>query len=337
LRKLIIRRLVGVIPVLIGMTLLTFFISHIIPSDPARLMAGPKASPDVVDSYREKYGLNLPVWQQYLRYMAGVVRLDFGESFSTHRPVIQDLASYFPATMELTLAALRFAVIGGLGAGIISAVKKDSWIDQITRFIAVSGISMPVFWFGLLAQLLFYQRLDWLPFGGRISNDAVVPTTVTGMLTVDSLLGGNWKTFFDALHHLILPAMILGFEPLAVLARISRTSLVEVMGEPYIITARAKGLAEKVVYFIHALRNAMLPVVTMVGLLVGYLLGGAVLVEVVFAWPGMGRYAAKAILASDYNGIMGVTLVIALVYFLVNLIVDLLYARLDPRISYNES
>ncbi len=337
MRQLIIRRLLGVIPVIIGMTMLTFFISHIIPSDPARLMAGPKASPEVVESYREKYGLNLPVWQQYLRYMAGVVKLDFGESFTTHRPVEQDLASYFPATMELTLGALLFAVIGGIGAGIISAVWKDSWADQITRFIAVSGISMPVFWFGLLAQLLFYQRLDWFPFGGRLSNDALVPATVTGMLTVDSLLAGNWETFFDALYHLILPAVILGFEPLAVLARISRTALVEVMGEPYIITARSKGLTEKVVYFIHALRNAMLPVVTMIGLLVGYLLGGAVLVEVVFAWPGMGRYAAKAILASDYNGIMGVTLVIALVYFFVNLIVDLLYARLDPRISYGES
>jgi len=319
------------------MTLLTFFISHIIPSDPARLMAGPKASAEVVEGYREKYGLNLPLWEQYLRYMSGVVRFDFGESFSTHRPVVDDLATFFPATMELALGALIFAIIGGLGVGIISAARKDSWIDQITRLIAVSGISMPVFWFGLLAQLLFYQRLDWFPFGGRISNDALLPATVTGMLTVDSLLAGNWKTFFDALYHLILPAVILGFEPLAVLARISRTSLVEVMGDQYIITARAKGLAEKVVYFVHALRNALLPVVTVTGLLVGYLLGGAVLVEVVFAWPGMGRYAAKAILSSDYNGVMGVTLVIAVVYIFVNLVVDLLYAKLDPRISYAES
>lgn len=337
MRKLIIRRFLGVIPVIIGMTLLTFVISHIIPSDPARLMAGPRASAEVIDKYREDYGLNLPLWQQYLNYMAGVIRFDFGESFATRRPVAQDLANHFPATMELTLAALIFAVAGGVGAGIISAVKQDSWVDQITRFIAVSGISMPVFWFGLLAQLLFYQRLDWFPFGGRISNDAVMPATVTGMLIVDSLLAGNWKTFFDALHHLILPAIILGFEPLAVLARISRTALVEAMREPYITTARSKGLAERVVYFIHALRNALLPIVTMIGLLVGYLLGGAVLVEVVFAWPGMGRYAARAILSSDYNGVMGVTLVIAVVYFFVNLFVDLLYAKLDPRISYGES
>jgi len=334
LSHLIIRRLISIIPVILGMTILTFALSHVVPADPARLLAGPRASAEVVEKIRHDTGLDQPIWKQYLNYMAGILRFDFGQSFSSFRPVRQDMAEYFPATAELSIFALAFAIIFGVGLGIFSAVRQDSWGDQIGRFLAINGISMPVFWLGLLAQLLLYQKLGWFPFGGRISDEAVLPPIVTGLLTVDSLLAGNWPTFFDAVQHLILPSFVLGLEPLAILARISRTSLIEVMREPYIITARAKGLRQAAVIFKHAFRNALLPIVTMLGLLVGYLLSGSVMVEIVFSWPGIGRYAARAISSADYNAVMGVTLVISIVYLLSNLLVDLAYAKLDPRISF---
>lgn len=332
--NLILRRLFSVIPVILGMTLLTFSLSRILPADPARLLAGPRASAEVVEKIRHENGLDLPFWQQYVNYIGGILRFEFGMSFSSFRPVSTDMAEYFPATAELTVAALLFATLAGISIGILSAVKQNSWMDQLGRFLAINGISMPVFWLGLLAQLLLYQQLGWFPFGGRLSDDAILPPTVTGFLTLDSLLAGNWATFFDAAEHLILPAFVLGLEPLAVLARISRTSMIEVMRENYIVTARAKGLKEILVIVKHGFRNALLPIVTMVGLLVGYLLSGSVMVETVFTWPGIGRYAARAISSADYNAVMGVTLIISLIYLASNLIVDLLYARLDPRISY---
>lgn len=330
--NLIIRRFVSVIPVILGMTLLTFALSHVIPADPARLLAGPRAPADVVEKIRHEKGLDRPFLVQYIDYMSHLARVDFGESTTSFRAVSTDLADYFPATAELTIFALVFATLVGVSIGIISAVRQNSWMDQAARFVAINGISMPVFWLGLLAQLLLYQNLGWLPYGGRVSDWVLMPPAQTGFLTLDSLLAGNWPTFLDALHHLLLPAFVLGLEPLAILARTTRTALIEVMRDPYIVTARAKGLKEPWVIFRHAFRNALLPVVTMVGLLVGYLLSGSVMVETVFTWPGIGRYAARAISSADYNAVMAVTLVIALVYLVTNLLVDLVYARLDPRI-----
>lgn len=332
--NLILRRLFSVIPVILGMTLLTFSLSHILPADPARLLAGPRASAEVVEKIRHENGLDLPFWEQYANYIGGILRFEFGMSFSSFRPVSTDMAEYFPATAELTVFALIFAIFAGVAIGILSAVKQNSWMDQLGRFLAINGISMPVFWLGLLAQLLLYQQLGWFPFGGRVSDDAILPPIVTGFLTLDSLLAGNWATFFDALKHLFLPAFVLGLEPLAVLARISRTSMIEVMRENYIVTARAKGLKEILVIIKHGVRNALLPIVTMIGLLVGYLLSGSVMVETVFTWPGIGRYTARAISSADFNAVMGVTLVISIIYLASNLIVDLVYAKLDPRISY---
>ena len=332
--QIIIRRLISILPVILGMSILTFALSHVIPANPARLLAGPRASAEVVEKIRHEKGLDQPLWRQYLRYMSGILHFDFGQSFSSFRPVQQDMAEYFPATAELTIFALIFAVSVGVGIGILAAVRQDSWIDQMGRFFAINGISMPVFWLGLLAQLLLYQTLGWFPFGGRVGDEVSLPPVVTGLLTVDCLLAGNWPTFFDALHHLILPAFVLGLEPLAILARISRTSLIEVMREPYITTARAKGLHPNMVIIKHAFRNALLPIVTTIGLLVGYLLSGSVMVETVFTWPGIGRYAARAISSADYNAVMGVTLVISIIYLISNLAVDLVYAKLDPRISF---
>jgi len=332
--NLFFRRTVMILPVLFGISLLTFLISRVVPTDPARLIAGPRASAEGVAKVRHEYGLDLPLWQQYVHYMSGVLRLDFGRSFSSFRPVAKDITEYLPATVELTFFSLLFAVVGGIGLGTISAVWQGSLTDQISRMFAGIGTSIPAFWLALLAQHLLYQRLGWVPFGGRISDQSTIPITVTGLLTVDSLLAGQWVTFFDAIHHLLLPALVLGLEPLAFLLRITRTSMLEVMREQYITVARAKGLKERVVILRHALKNALLPIVTIVGLLIGYMLSGSVLVEMVFSWPGIGRYAARAIVSSDYNAVMGVTLTVAAIYLLINLVADLLYPRLDPRVRY---
>ena len=324
-----------VVPVLLGILLLTFFLSRVIPADPARLIAGPRASAEGVEKVRRAYGLDQPLWKQFLNYVVRLVRLDFGESFTSRRPVAQDLAEFLPATAELALAALALAVVGGIAVGVVSAVWQNSLADQAGRLFAITGLSMPAFWLALLGQLLLYQRLGWLPFGGRMDSDVPVPPRLTGFLVLDSLLSGRWETLLDALHHLVLPAFVLGLEPLAVLARIMRTSMLEVMREQYIVTARAKGLRERTVILRHALRNALVPVVTMIGLQIGYMLGGAVLVESVFAWPGIGRYSARAIVSADYNAVMGVTVVVALIYLVTNVVVDLVYAWIDPRIRYD--
>ena len=330
--NLILRRLFSVIPVILGMTLLTFSLSHILPADPARLLAGPRASAEVVEKIRHENGLDLPFWEQYANYIGGILRFEFGMSFSSFRPVSTDMAEYFPATAELTVFALIFAIFAGVAIGILSAVKQNSWMDQLGRFLAINGISMPVFWLGLLAQLLLYQQLGWFPFGGRVSDDAILPPIVTGFLTLDYLLAGNWATFFDALKHLFLPAFVLGLEPLAVLARISRTSMIEVMRENYIVTARAKGLPERMVILKHALRNALIPVVTFVGLQMAYLLGGATIVETMFARQGIGRLAVQSIFNRDYPMVQGVVLVTATIYVLINTLTDITYVWLNPKI-----
>lgn len=331
---IVVRRSLMMVLVLIGITIVTFLLSRVVPTDPARLIAGPRASAEGVATVRREYGLDLPLWQQYTRYMSGLMHLDFGKSFHSLRPVAQDLVDFLPATVELTLAALIFAVIVGNSIGIISAVWQNSLADHLARLIAIGGLSTPAFWLGILAQLLFYQSLGWLPYGGRLGDEVVIPPPITGLITVDSLLSGNWATFSDALRHLILPALVLGIEPMAILARIMRTSLLEVLREQYILAARAKGLIERLVIWKHAIRNALLAVVTMIGLQIGYLLGGSILVETVFSWPGIGRYSARAIVTADYNAVMGVTLIIAAIYLVTNFMVDMMYAWLDPRIRY---
>ena len=332
--RLLVRRFLMMFVVLFGVSLITFVLSRVVPADPARLIAGPRSSAEGVAKIRHDYGLDLPIWEQYGRYMTSLFRLDLGRSFTSHRSVTKDLIKFLPATIELALSALILASIGGISVGIISAVWQDSLVDRFTRLFTIAGLSFPGFWLALIAQLLLYQRLGWLPFGGRIGDEATKPQLITGLLTVDSLLAGHWATFKDALYHLLLPALVLGLEPLAVLARIMRTSMLEVMREQYIQTARAKGLQERVVIWRHTLKNALLPVVTMIGLQIGYLWGGSVLIESVFAWPGLGRYSARAIVSADYNAVMGVTLIIATVYLVTNVLVDLAYSWLDPRIRY---
>jgi peptide/nickel transport system permease protein len=266
--------------------------------------------------------------------MSNLTHLDFGISFTSRRPVAQDLVDFLPATAELALSALLIAVIGGVGVGVISAVWQDSLADRVSRLFTITGLSLPAFWLALLAQLLLFQILGWLPFGGRLGDEVASPPAISGLLIVDSLLTANWAALKDALHHLIMPALVLALEPMAVLARIMRTAMLEVMREQYVQTARAKGLVERIVILRHAFRNALIPVATMIGLQIGYLLGGSVLVESVFAWPGVGRYSAMAIVQADYNAVMAVALIISLIYMVTNVMVDLAYAWLDPRIRY---
>jgi peptide/nickel transport system permease protein len=328
------RRIVLLIPVLFGVSILTFAVSHIVPADPARLIAGPHASAAQVESTRRAFGLDRPLPQQYLSYIGDLLHGDLGISLHTQRPVRDDLSDFLPATLELTLTAMLVTVVGGIALGVLAAASRDGWPDNIIRLFAVSGVSMPVFWLGLIVQFVLYDQLGWFPAGSRLDTGLQPPPHRTGLYTIDALLNGNLPLAGNALWHMALPSLVLSFGSLAIVTRMVRGSMLEALGRDYIRTARAKGAGRRAVIWHHALRNALLPTITVAGLQTGYLLGGAILVEAVFSWSGIGLYAVQSILASDYNAIMGVTLVIAALFILVNLSVDILYAVADPRIHY---
>lgn len=316
---------------LLGITLVVFVLSHVVPGDPARLAAGPQARIEQVESVRREYGLDKPLPEQYFIYIRNLLRGDLGKSLQSRRAVLEDLRDYFPATLELTLAATFLAVTGGILLGILSAVEKNRLLDHIARIFSLTGVSMPVFWLGIVLVLIFYRQLNWLPFGGRLDPALTPPPHITGLYTLDSLLSGNFVALWSSIRYLILPAITLAYNSLAVVSRMTRASLLEVLQEDYVRTARAKGLIERLVLFRHALRNALIPVITIIGLQFGGLLSGAFLVEIIFSWPGLGTYAMKAILFLDYNGIIGVTILTAIVFMVTNLAVDLLYVVIDPR------
>jgi peptide/nickel transport system permease protein len=326
------RRLILLIFVVFGVSVVTFVISHMIPGDPARLIAGDRASDQTVANIRRGLGLDEPLWRQYGIYVGQLAHGDFGISIRTQRPVIDDILRFFPATIELALAALLFAIIAGIPLGVVSAVAKDRWIDQITRTISVTGISTPAFWLGLLLIYLCYGRLGILPGSGRIDQDIPPPTAITGLYTVDALITGNFAAWRSAVAHLALPALTLGFVHLGIVTRQIRSAMLEVLQEDYIRTARASGLSRARIIFDHGLRNALIPSVTMIGLAFGDLLYGAVLTETVYAWPGMGNYVVQSITALDFPAIMGFTVVASTAYVLLNLAVDLTYMLLDPQI-----
>ncbi|MCC6313548.1 MAG: ABC transporter permease [Thermomicrobiales bacterium] len=332
--RMIVRRLIFLVFVLFGLSVLTFGLSHIVPGDPARLMAGPRASKAAVAKIREKYGLNDPVPIQYIHYVQGVARLDFGDSFTSRRPVRDDLQRYLPATLELGLVAFIISTAVGVPLGVLSAVRRDQWPDHVARFVSISGLALPVFWLAIMAQFLFFGKLGWMPDGGRLPIGYPPPPTITTLYTVDALLARQWDTFLLAVKHLALPALVLAYGSLATITRMVRGGMLEVLNQDYIRTARAKGIGQRSVITGHALKNALLPAVTSLGLQVGLLLSGAFLVEIVFSWPGIGRYAVEAIQRLDYNATMATTLAIAVVFVLMNLVVDILYLFLDPRISY---
>lgn len=330
--QLIVRRLFFLVFVLLGLSLITFVLSHIVPADPARVIAGPRASPEAVEKIRKEYGLDQPLWRQYVRYLHGLIHLDFGKSLTSRRPVSEDLARYLPATIELALYAMLFAVVLGIPLGVLSAVRRNSFLDLIGRTISILGLSIPSFWLALILQFFLFAQLGLLPDGQRLPVGVKEPPRVTGLFTVDALLAGNFGLFLLALKHLLMPSLVLGLAALAIVTRMVRSGMLEVLGQDYIRTARAKGLQPRVVILRHALKNALLPAVTVIGLQFGLLMGGAVLVEIIFSWPGIGRYAFQAIQNFDYNAVISVTLVIGAAYVLVNLLVDIIYVLLDPRI-----
>jgi peptide/nickel transport system permease protein len=335
MRTFIIRRLGLLVFVLLGVSILTFTISHVIPADPARQAAGPHATTEQVELLKKKFGFDKPLPEQYLIYMKGLMRGDFGFSLYSRRPVSEDIKTYFPATIELTIVAMLICLIFGIPLGVLSAVKKDQFFDHVSRVICIGGVGLPLFWLALLFQLVFYRWLNWLPAGGRISPTIVPPETITGFYILDSLLTRNWEALRSSLYYIILPAITLAFASVAWVARITRSSMVEMLGQDYIRTARGKGLRERQVIYLHALRNALIPSVTMIGLQTGALLAGAFLVEIIFSWPGIGFYTINSIMAMDFNAIMTTTLLVAIVYTVTNLVVDILYVAIDPRISYS--
>jgi peptide/nickel transport system permease protein len=329
----VLRRLVWLGFVLVGMTLLSFIVTHLIPADPAKAAAGMDATADQIERLKRDLGLDRPLHEQYLLYLGGLLRGDLGTSIVSRRPVRDDLADYLPATLELTLWTVVAIVAIGVPLGVVSATRRGSLVDLLTRLLATLWVAIPVFWFGLLLQLLFYLNLGWLPVGGQIQQGIVVPR-ITGLLTIDAVLQGNVAALASALRHLVLPVTTLALTRVAIVSRMTRASMLEVLGADYIRTGRAKGLTERTVIYGHALRNAGLPILTTIGTQVGFLLGGTILVETIFQWPGMGRYAVGSITGVDFPAVMGVTLVAAGVFVTVNLLVDLAYVTLDPRISY---
>jgi peptide/nickel transport system permease protein len=330
----ILRRLLYMVPVLVGVTLLVFIISHAIPGDPAKMIAGPKASRQAVENIRKSHGLDQPLPVQYLRFLSGLMKGDLGTSIRNHRPVTHDLRDFFPATLELTLASIVICLGAGIPLGIFSAISRNRLADHITRVFSVFGVSMPVFWLGLMLLLLFYRNLGWLPGSGRLDIGFSPPMQATGLYLIDSLLEGRVDKFFNVASHILLPAFCLSYVYLAIVTRIVRSSMIEVMGQDYITTARANGVAESVIVLKHAFKNSLIPTVTITGLSFGELMGGAILTETIFGWPGMGKYVVDSVNYLDFPAIMGFTLIVALVYVSINLCVDVLYAFLNPRIQY---
>jgi peptide/nickel transport system permease protein len=317
-----------------GVLVITFFISHVVPGDPIGAVLAPQAPPDLVEKIRAKWGFDKPIYEQFVLYVNNIFHGDLGTSIRTNNPVFEDLISFFPATLELATTAMIIGVILGVSIGIISAVKQGRMMDHVVRVFSLIGLSMPVYWLGLILLLIFYYVLGWLPGPGQLDYYMIRPPKVTGLITIDSLIASDLGAFVNALKHLLLPAFVLGYFSTAAIARITRASMLEVLRQEYVRTARMKGLRETIVIMKHALKNAMLPITTIIGISYGSLLEGAVLTETIFAWPGLGRYATSAFLSLDFPAVMGVTLLIALIYALVNLFVDLLYAFLNPKIRY---
>ncbi|MCR8549165.1 ABC transporter permease subunit [Salipiger sp. P9] len=327
-------KLAVLVPTFFGITVVAFGFVRVLPGDPIMLMAGERGlTPERHAQLMAQYGFDRPLWQQYLSYLGDLLRGDLGTSLVTHRPVTEDFLTFFPATMELGLCAMALAICIGLPLGVLAAVKRGSWFEQISMSAALVGYSMPIFWWGLLMIILFSGTLGWTPVSGRISLMYYFPQ-VTGFMLIDSLISGQAGAFRSAVQHLILPSVVLATIPTAVIARQSRSAMLEVLSEDFVRTARAKGLGPALVVGRHALRNALIPVVTVIGLQVGSLMAGAILTETIFSWPGIGKWIVDSISKRDYPVVQGGLLVIAVVVMIVNLIVDLLYAVINPRIRH---
>jgi len=325
------RRLFHLLLIMVGVSVLVFLMLRMIPGDPARLLLGEYANPDELTRLRAQLGLDQSYLTQYAIYLKNLLQGDFGKSVRTGAPIVNEIGVRLLATIELSLAAMVIATILGIAAGVVSSVKQYSIFDYGSMFLALIGVSMPIFWLGLMLIYLLSVKFPILPMMGRITMGLEAPP-VTGLVVIDTLIAGQLGAFLDSLRHLILPSFTLATIPMAVVARITRSSMLEVLNKDYVRTARAKGLDEMIVILRHALRNAFLPVVTVLGLNLGLLLGGAVLTETIFSWPGLGRYVVDSLMARDYAAVQSCILIFAVVMALINLFVDLVYVILDPRI-----
>ncbi|NIZ11255.1 ABC transporter permease [Pseudooceanicola sp. HF7] len=328
----VIRRLLLIIPTLLGLSVIVFAIARLLPGDPVGLAAGPNATPEVIASVAAEFGLDKPIPVQYWNYLTGLLQGDWGVSLFSRRPVAADLAEFVPATLELVIAALLIAVIVGIPLGLLAAIWRDGIFDYLTRTVSLGAIAMPRFFLGLLLQLAFAMALNWLPLSGRFPLIEFPPERITGFYTVDAILIGDWHALGVALQHLALPALALSLSPLATILRMMRASTIEVLQQDYILTERALGIPSWIILFKYTLRNAVSATLTVIGLYVSWLLGGTVLVETIFDWPGIGLYSTQAILGQDFMPVIGVTLVIAMIYLVTSVIVDILQAVLNPKV-----
>lgn len=336
-RDFVVRRLLLSIPALFGLSILIFTITRVIPGDPVRLALGPEASQAQIEDLRQQMGLDEPIYIQYIEWLLGVFDGSWGMSLRTNNDVLYDIVVRLPATFELVVAALTFAVLFAIPFGVIAGTHKDRWQDHVSRFAALFGVSMPRFWVGILLQITFVGALGLFPLTGRLSNGVAKPPEVTYLYLVDSLLAGQWAAFIDAAQHITLPAIALGLATLAQVMRLIRSDMIEENREDYVLAAQAYGLPINLIHYKYMLKNAFTSSLTIIGLSFGFLLGNAFLVELVFAWPGMARYGVQAILFQDFNAVVGVVIVVGIAFVLVNLLVDLLYGYLDPRVRLGEA
>lgn len=329
------RRLLLIPPVLIGLSLITFLIARLVPGDPVKLAAGPQARPEQIQKLTEEFGLDRPLPEQYWRYMTGLLQGNWGYSISNKRDVGADLVTYFTATLELTLVSTLIGLLVGIPLAVAAARWRDRWPDQIARFVSIGAISVPVFWIAIICQIIFAQNLRWLPVSGRFDPRASYPVTYTGLLLFDTLLAGDLAGFSTALRYLVIPAFCQSLLVIALVTRQLRGDMLDLVSKDFIKVARANGIQERIIWGRYLMKNALMATVSMLGFLIGFQLGGAVLIEYVLDWPGIGQYALKAALLLDFQPIMGSTLFIGCVVVVVNLVTDLVYRWIDPRISFS--
>lgn len=331
----IMRRLLMMVGILIGVVAVTFVLSRILPGSPIELMLGHRPTPEQIEAARSSLGLDLPMYQQFYNYLVAALHGDFGTRLRTGQPVLMEIGERMAATFELTTLAVIIVIIVGIPLGVLSAVKQNSMIDHAGRSISIAGVALPVFLIGMMLQMLFYGQFGWFPLEGRINSEVMLDypfQNTTGLYLLDSFLSGQWIALFSSLQHLVLPVLTLAIASLAVVTRITRNTMIEVLGEDYIKTALAYGIPLRKIHYRFALKATMIPMLTVIGLTYGFMLGGSVVVEYVFDWPGLGSYVVGAITRNDFPAVMGVTMFLATLYLSINLIVDLLYYVVDPRL-----
>jgi peptide/nickel transport system permease protein len=335
MRRYFLKRFLSIVITLIGLSVIVFIVSRVAPGDPAKLAAGPDATEEMVRVIRKEFRLDEPFVVQYVNYMKGLLRGDFGRSIRTRHQVREGIKLFLPATFELVFVSIAFAIVFGILFGILSAVYRDTWIDHSARVFSVTGVAVPMFWLGIMLQLLLAAKFHLLPIGGRLDTMILPPTTITRFFLIDSLITVNWAVFKNALSHILLPAFVLSFPALASITRINRAEMLEVLHKDFVLNERAQGISERLIIAKYALKNAFIPTLTMIGLRYGWMLGGTILVETVFDWPGIGNYAVGAAVYSDFQPVMAVTIVLGLNFMIANLFVDLGYGVLDPRVRYD--